>query len=503
MASSEEVIPKLPDTLPDTLPDNFGEWDGDASQGSAHGDSDEWESVLNNSGPPRQKAHGEPENLDAMLSSIADRSRVWRSDSHAPAPAPVIDRPLNEYVNLEKGASPVASPRRSNEPAAKAAPAEASKPAEQPKENKTAKESKMVFSPALENPPEEWPAVSEPAFAGTQKPAAESTEAAAAPAAPQSETRNTLFAVTSAANSASAAQGKDARKSSEFTNSMAREADKALFEVFSTKNSSDEDEEESGAGNNKKLMIVGGVAAAVLVPVILIFVMGHHGAKAAVNPVDQPVSAATEAQPETTIVDQSAAETRTQQKPSATTKSTQAADKQTSDTETEADSSPAVSQSQVEAMKGQLNAPKIISGAMKSQVAENAPPPENIGMAGMAGLAGSAPAANAFSSGARPVVNAGKPVSISSGVATGMLIRKTPPVYPPIAKTARVEGTVELAATISKNGTIKDLRVVNGPAMLRQAALDAVRTWVYKPYELNHEPVDVETSISVVFSLRN
>jgi protein TonB len=82
-----------------------------------------------------------------------------------------------------------------------------------------------------------------------------------------------------------------------------------------------------------------------------------------------------------------------------------------------------------------------------------------------------------------------------------MLVQKTPPVYPPIAKAAQVSGTVELHATISRNGTIKDLHIVSGPVMLRQAAVDAVRTWRYKPYKLSNEPVEVETTINVVFSL--
>ncbi len=82
-----------------------------------------------------------------------------------------------------------------------------------------------------------------------------------------------------------------------------------------------------------------------------------------------------------------------------------------------------------------------------------------------------------------------------------MLILKTPPVYPPIAKAARVSGTVELHATISKNGAIKDLHVVSGPPMLQQAAVDAVRSWRYMPYKLSNEPVEVETTIDVVFSL--
>jgi len=94
-----------------------------------------------------------------------------------------------------------------------------------------------------------------------------------------------------------------------------------------------------------------------------------------------------------------------------------------------------------------------------------------------------------------------KKVNISAGVAQGMLLQKTIPVYPPIAKAARVSGTVVLQATISKSGTIENLRVIGGPAMLQQAAMDAVRQWRYKPYLLNNDPVEVETTVNVIFSL--
>jgi protein TonB len=94
-----------------------------------------------------------------------------------------------------------------------------------------------------------------------------------------------------------------------------------------------------------------------------------------------------------------------------------------------------------------------------------------------------------------------KKVNISAGVAVGMLLQKTQPIYPPIAKAARVQGTVVLQATISKSGTIENLKVVSGPAMLTQAALDAVRTWRYRPYLLNNEPVEVDTTINVIFTL--
>jgi periplasmic protein TonB len=75
------------------------------------------------------------------------------------------------------------------------------------------------------------------------------------------------------------------------------------------------------------------------------------------------------------------------------------------------------------------------------------------------------------------------------------------PVYPPIAKAARISGTVVLSATISKAGTIEGLKVMSGPPMLQNSALEAVRNWRYKPYILNGEPVEVETQINVVFNL--
>jgi protein TonB len=104
---------------------------------------------------------------------------------------------------------------------------------------------------------------------------------------------------------------------------------------------------------------------------------------------------------------------------------------------------------------------------------------------------------------APPKVQAAPPkkVNISGGVAQGLLLQKTQPSYPPIAKAARVSGTVVLQATISKTGTITNLRVLSGPEMLRQAALDAVRSWRYRPYLLNNEPVEVDTTVNVIFTL--
>ena len=103
----------------------------------------------------------------------------------------------------------------------------------------------------------------------------------------------------------------------------------------------------------------------------------------------------------------------------------------------------------------------------------------------------------------KPVVQQAQPskVIISGGVTSGLLIYKTTPAYPIIAKTAGISGTIVLAATISKTGAIENLRVLSGPPMLRQAAIDSVQNWRYRPYLLNNQPVEVETTINVVFSM--
>jgi len=92
-------------------------------------------------------------------------------------------------------------------------------------------------------------------------------------------------------------------------------------------------------------------------------------------------------------------------------------------------------------------------------------------------------------------------VEVPADVIAGMLLQKTDPVYPPVAMAARIQGTVVLQATISKSGSVDDLHVVTGQALLQDAALSAVRTWRYRPYLVNGEPVKVQTTINVVFTL--
>jgi periplasmic protein TonB len=92
-------------------------------------------------------------------------------------------------------------------------------------------------------------------------------------------------------------------------------------------------------------------------------------------------------------------------------------------------------------------------------------------------------------------------IAVSGGVSEGLLISKANPTYPAIARATHTAGAVVLAATISTTGRIENLQVISGPPTLRQAALDAVRTWRYRPYRLNNQPVEVETTINVIFSL--
>jgi protein TonB len=100
-----------------------------------------------------------------------------------------------------------------------------------------------------------------------------------------------------------------------------------------------------------------------------------------------------------------------------------------------------------------------------------------------------------------PIVKPPSKVIIASRVMAGNKIFGAVPLYPAIAKAAHIQGTVVLRALISKDGAIENVQVVSGPAMLQGSAVEAVRGWRYRPYLLNGEPVDVETTIDVVFRL--
>ncbi len=94
------------------------------------------------------------------------------------------------------------------------------------------------------------------------------------------------------------------------------------------------------------------------------------------------------------------------------------------------------------------------------------------------------------------------PMRVSTSVVEGLILFKNAPPYPVLARATHTEGTVVLEATISKVGAIENLRAVSGPPLLRQAAVDAVKTWRYRPYLLDGQPIEVETTVNVIFSLQ-
>jgi len=157
-----------------------------------------------------------------------------------------------------------------------------------------------------------------------------------------------------------------------------------------------------------------------------------------------------------------------------------------------------------------LHAPTKIPKDIKMLKEDAAPPPQMAGVAGMSGMSGGSAGGvpggvlGGMGSTPAPTVRVEKPkgpARVSSGVVAGLAISQTKPVYPPIAKAAHVSGAVVLHALISKSGTIVNLTVVSGPEMLRSSALEAVRSWRYKPYVLNGEPTEVDTTVTVNFNI--
>jgi protein TonB len=147
--------------------------------------------------------------------------------------------------------------------------------------------------------------------------------------------------------------------------------------------------------------------------------------------------------------------------------------------------------------------PLIIKGgtapvAHAKTAAVDAPAP---GITGIAMAGAGAPPPDLVSDGAsqsKPVLQT---LNISQGVSQGLLIKKAQPIYPRNALNMRVEGSVELMATVSKTGDITRVKVLSGDSQLSKAAIDAVKQWKYKPYLLNGEPVEIQTQVTINFKL--
>jgi periplasmic protein TonB len=244
-------------------------------------------------------------------------------------------------------------------------------------------------------------------------------------------------------------------------------------------------DEAASAPNWKKWCLIGAIPVVLIVVASLVFMRPSHPAAPEAQPAEpetqqpQAVEKATEASPDVpapNIAKPSPAAPLTE--PKAT------------------DSTPAKSVSP-DMMDAQLSAPSRIAGRMKkTDPVEDAPPSSFTPGAIEAG--GSVPGA-VF--GKQQKVNVVPAISaISAGVAEGMLLHKNPPIYPQFAKEAHMSGTVVLGASITRAGNIEGLHVISGPEIFREPALQAVRTWRYRPYKLNNQPVEVETTIKVIFS---
>jgi protein TonB len=150
-------------------------------------------------------------------------------------------------------------------------------------------------------------------------------------------------------------------------------------------------------------------------------------------------------------------------------------------------------------ISAQLSAQSKISTDLRTLTGKEAPPPADFGSVNTEGLGtGSSPFSG--QTGPKVKVEAARKVPVSAGVAVGLLLQRTTPVYPPIAKSAHVSGTVVIQVTISKNGSVGNLRAISGPAMLRQSALDAVKNWRFRPYMLDGQPVEVDTTVNVTYA---
>jgi periplasmic protein TonB len=168
-----------------------------------------------------------------------------------------------------------------------------------------------------------------------------------------------------------------------------------------------------------------------------------------------------------------------------------------------------VKQIQTDIVNGELRTPTKIPQKVKMIQEDEAPPamattgvvggvPGGVPGGSMGGVIGSVLSGTPV---AVPKIATPQRVRVSLGVSQGLLIRKVPPAYPPLARQARIQGVVVLQAQISKEGNIINLQLISGHPMLAPAAIEAVKQWKYKPYLLNGEPVEVDTQVQVNFTL--
>jgi protein TonB len=169
-----------------------------------------------------------------------------------------------------------------------------------------------------------------------------------------------------------------------------------------------------------------------------------------------------------------------------------------------------VKQVQTDIINGELRTPTKIPKKIEMIKEDEAPPPAMATTGVVGGVPGGVPGGSmggvigsvlSSTPTVAPKIATPQRVRVSSGVVSGLLLRKVNPTYPPLARQARIQGVVVLQAQISKNGDIENLQLLSGHPMLAPAAIEAVKQWKYKPYLLNGEPVEVDTQVQVNFTL--
>jgi hypothetical protein len=451
MASSEEIAPFLPETLPEDFSDWDSEA-SPAPSPVLSGGQEEWESVHSFGETPRP--FGLSKDPDAFLESLLERPHVSGSASSAPVfikqqkdsfdwDSEALSAPPRAHSGERDAREADHSPDETVEPPTQSADRNAtvSPVTDKPRASDSAssapvfiKQQKNSFDRdgvASEKPlpvnAREWEAwEADHSLGETSKPHGQSADreatvppvvdgprvsGSASPASvlvKQQELTNELMDgspnrasrepdASHAANGVSAvsswpkvAMVDGILDSPEITATLKREADGALFQMFSSKNFEDSEEQETA---KKKWMIVASAGAgSILLLLIVMFSMSHHGTKPAAKQSVQPPPAATDTQQEVSPPSPSSSESSTQHRPPITTQKQQKTNKQP--TSKEKGTKPA--QAQTEMMNDQLTAPRVISRDAQKPVAEDAPPPASSGAGGADGLGGSGAVVGAF-----------------------------------------------------------------------------------------------------------
>jgi protein TonB len=477
---------KKPPLPPETLPKDFSNWDRGASAVPVPVNSGEWETwQAAHSAGKSPKPLGQFADRDRILESLVDAPRV----SGSALPAPVFVKQQRNFIDWESEEFPGAIPvDRSEWEAWEATHSSASspKPLGQSADRNRIPESLLQRPPVSGSP--------SPATVSLQPQKSASELLHLSPASDATRLANEVPVVPGLPNAASVS---GIGNSPQLAATLRRDADDALFEMFRSKKI--EGEEERKTARKKSMTVPAICAASILLPLVLMIPLFHHWMKPEAKQSVQPPPRESDTQLKTNTPAPSAAEPLTQDEPLTKTQGKQTKDNQPANNEE------AVQPAEVpaEMMIGQLAAPAQIPQEIKKPVVDNGPPPASFGAAGADDLDAAGANNAAFNGHAQPVIKVAppppKPLEIPLDVASRMLVHKVRPYYPPKAKAAGVSGCVELHATISKKGTVKDLRVVSGPAMLQQVALDAVKTWRYKPYRVNHQPTEVGTKIYITF----